>query len=205
MPNSLEIRLASCRNILLGLHLDYQFYGNNDFEPKIKQQLDEVDTYYKDSFEKSAVSSHAIIESYELFVSYLVKVKKGEISAEQALAGIQEATFNRKLAIVFYNIAKALEMTFWAIAIPFFLLSAVSVSVPNPICGISLTIIFTALMLKSINNFFDCINDFKSCTRLLAEDERERSLVSFFKPAISSLQESKEVSSEVVNLDPIFS
>ncbi|QMT60208.1 DUF5638 domain-containing protein [Legionella sp. PC997] len=201
MPNPLETRLANCRDKLL------RFYVEDEHEARILQQLKEVDAYYKGSFDKTTMRSKAIVESYELFVDHLSKVKNGELSSEQAFHKIQEITFNRKLGIAFYNIAKALEMTFWAISTPVFLLGATSVNVSNPICGLCLTIILTGLIIKSINNFFECANDFKSYTRLLEEDERERSLVSFFKPAVSSLQETNLISSNMqltLNLDLTF-
>ncbi|WP_131794531.1 DUF5638 domain-containing protein [Fluoribacter gormanii] len=202
MTNPLERRLASCRDKLL------QLYIENEHETRILQQLKEVDAYYRGSFDKSTFHQQAILESYELFVDRLVNVKNGELSAEQALQKIQETTFDRKLGIVFYNIAKALEVAFWGIAIPFFLLCTTTVTTPNPICGLSLAIIFTALMIKSINNFVDCIDDFKSCNRLLEEDERERCLVSFFKSAVSPIQELRVASSDQqlpANLTQIFS
>ncbi|PWY55315.1 hypothetical protein DGG96_12670 [Legionella qingyii] len=201
MPNPLERRLESCRDKLLRLYIE------NEHETMILQQLTKVDAYYKRSFDKSTYHPQAIVEAYELFVEHLVKVKNGELSAEQALQKIQETTFNRKLGIVFYNIAKALEMAFWAIATPVCLFCATSVTAPNPICGLSLAILFTALMIKSINKFFECIDDFKSCTRLFEEDERERSLVSFFKPDISSTQELRVASSHAqlsVDMTPIY-
>ncbi|HHF7375314.1 DUF5638 domain-containing protein [Legionella bozemanae] len=183
MPITLEVRLVNCRDKLLRL------YTMHEHAPSLLQQLKDIDAYYNSSFNKSTYLPKTIVESYELFVDNLLKVKNGQLSADEALQKIQDILFERKLGIVFYNIAKVLEMAFWSLAITIFFLCATTVTVPNPILGFGLTIVSAALMIKSISNLFQCIDDLKSCTRLNEEDERERSLVLFFKPPVSPINE----------------
>ncbi|MCE0723666.1 MULTISPECIES: DUF5638 domain-containing protein [Legionella] len=181
MPITLEVRLVNCRDKFLRLYLE------NEHPLSLLQQLKDVDAYYNSSFNKSTYMAERIVQSYELFVDNLVKVKNRHLSADEALQKIQDTTFDRKLGIVFYNIAKVLEIAFWSAATTLFFLCATTATVPNPILGVGFTIVFAALMVKSISNLFHCIDDLKSCTRLNAENERERSLVSFFKPPIFSI------------------
>ncbi|CAM2756945.1 Uncharacterised protein [Legionella steigerwaltii] len=185
MPNSLEERLVSCHNKLLRL------YEENEPEPILLQHLNDVDTYYNTSFNKSIYARKTIVESYEWFVDNLIKVKNGGLSADKALKMIQDQTFNRKLGIAFYNIVKTLETTFWAAASSIFFLCATTITAPNALLGFGLTIIAAALLIKSISNFLQCIDDFKSYTRLNDEDERERYLVTFFKPQNSAASGSR--------------
>lgn len=182
MPNALEDRLVNCRNKLLRLYVE------NEHDLRLLQQLKNVDAYYNTSFQKSTYIPKTIVENYELFVENLVKVRNGTLSADEALKKIQDTTFERKLGIAFYNIATALEMAFWAVATSIFFLCATTATAPNPILGLGLTIVSAALMIKSISNFFKCVDDFKSCSRLNEEDGRERNLVSFFKPSIAYIQ-----------------
>lgn len=114
MPITLEVRLVNCRDKLL------QLYTVHEHAPSLLQQLKDVDAYYNSSFNKSTYFPKTIVESYELFVDNLLKVKNGQLSADEALQKIQDILFERKLGIVFYNIAKVLEMAFWSLAITIF-------------------------------------------------------------------------------------
>lgn len=154
----------------------------------INSDIKGVQEYFRTSFSRAVdkYSAQDIVASYQLFVDLLAKVRSGETSPETALSIIEETNESRAMSITFYNLANTLALIFWAVlaAVVFNFSVAVGMTLMllQPCMAILLIVGCGALVTCSITSAISCFDDFKSYDRLDNEDQRERNLVSFFKP-----------------------
>ncbi len=182
----LEPLLKTCDDQIAALITDLQEIqlGANE----AKRQLDEVKKYFHLSlFKTNGCNEAEILASYELFLKNLAKVRNGSLTTEEALTAIQDNTDSREMGIIFYNIGKIFELMFWTLATIASACAAISVGLPlifiQPFLGLPVTLGAGGLAFLTFTQMDECLDEFKSCDRLAEEDEREKNLVSFFKPA----------------------
>lgn len=190
----LELRLRACDKKLHAL------FADQDAGEKLKQQIQAVQDYYNLSYTKATTSKkvEAIASSYELFVDQLTEVKNGKQAPKEASGKISNACESRKIGALFYNLAKACELMFYA-ATAFSLYAgifgiALPVLIVQPVLGVAVGITIVGAMLAATYKAFSCLTEFRSFSRHDAEYTNELSLISFFKPA---RQEQRENMSKV--------
>lgn len=158
-------------------------------EENVRETLSVVNNYYLISLMKADSNKRKeIIEEYEDSIFYLRMVQEGHWTAEQFEAEINSTVSSRKVGIVFYNIAKVLEMLFWASATVTCYTACVVVGIPliltDFLIGMAVTIATGALMYKTLKYTADCFEQFKSTERHEAARVAQNTLASFFKPKL---------------------
>lgn len=170
-------------------------------DEKITGYIEIVTNYYSQSLKKANNSQKEdIVEEYESYITYLQQVKDGKLTAEKAEEEINTIISSRKIGIVFYNIAKVLEMLFWAFAATTCYSACILVGVPliftDFMIGMAVTIATAALMYKTFKFSLDCCKEFKSTERHEEARVAQNTLISFFK---ISEPESLDIDAEQLN------
>ncbi|KTD42502.1 DUF5638 domain-containing protein [Legionella quateirensis] len=185
-PIDLKIHMDNCNQ-----WLDTMF-ANFELNQSIEVQLRRVKSFYNRQYNKAECKSAkiSVIEHYQNLIIILASVSAGELSPEQAFDRIDELTEIRQIKIIAHNLINVCELLFWAAASAVLYISCVSVGIPllfcEPIYGLIVSISSTLLMTASINNAFNCFEEFKTFDRVNKESDREKSLISFFNPSRAS-------------------
>ncbi|MGL5742860.1 MAG: hypothetical protein ACRCXC_10145 [Legionella sp.] len=90
-------------------------------------------------------------------------------------------------------------MVFWDTVANTFLF-ALTVTTPSALVGIGLFIVSFSLVVKSYTKMVECADEFKSFERLNEEDTREKSLISFFKPAESLPERKVDIQETIIDM-----
>ncbi|KTD00264.1 DUF5638 domain-containing protein [Fluoribacter gormanii] len=181
MTSSLEKRLNECDK-----KIDALFKGVK-LNEEIEKQLKSIQAYYHklyiESIDKQAEKE--CIKIYELLVTGLEGIKKGDLKSEEVLKELDEITSIRKSNILLENILTALELLCWAALSGVFFSYCVLMAPPlvavNPFFALAILSIACMAAIYSTVNFFNCIDEFKSSTPVEEEFKREKNLISFFK------------------------
>ncbi|PWY55314.1 hypothetical protein DGG96_12665 [Legionella qingyii] len=192
MTSSLEIRLQECDKKIDAL------YKGVALNEEIEKQLKTIKAYYHklyiDAIDKQAEKES--IKIYELLVTGLEGLKNGQLKSEDVLKELDEIKALRKSNIVLENILTSLELLCWATLSGIFFSYCVLLAPPlvavNPFFALAILTIACMTAIYSTANFFNCIDEFKSCTHVEQEFKREKKLISFFKCTPPSESPSKE-------------
>ncbi|QLZ69003.1 hypothetical protein FOLKNPGA_01785 [Legionella sp. PC1000] len=186
MSSAMEKRLNECDK-----RIDALFQGV-ELNAEIKRRLEALKAYYHKLYIEAldAELEKESIKFYELLVLGLENVKNGTLNSEEVLKDIEEIKSLRKTGIVLENILTSLELLFWAAVSSTFFSYCVLMAAPlvavNPFFALAVLSVSCVVAICSIVRFFNCIDEFKSSTPVEEEFEREKNLILFFKPAVSS-------------------
>ncbi|MBL7480430.1 DUF5638 domain-containing protein [Legionella bononiensis] len=181
-PIDLKTHMDNCTQWLDSM------FANFELNQSIEDQLRQVKSFYNRQYNKAEGKSAKIrvIEHYQNLILILTSVSAGELSTEQAFDRIEELTEIRQIEIIAHNLINVCELLFWAAASAVLYISCVSIGIPlllcEPINGLIVSIGSALLMAASINNAFNCFEEFKTFDRVNKESDREKSLISFFNP-----------------------
>lgn len=182
----LNLRLKKCNDELTFLVNGIQ---NEESQDKtLNVHLANIIKYYQDSYYKASNSYKAnqILNSYQAFISNLKEVQNGTKTREEATTIIKKSTSSRVLDIAFHNIAKVLELCFWATATFICASACTGFGLPlifsEPLIGLAITLGTGWMMWKSAEGTLNCFTQFKSTARHNEESKNEISMAAFFKP-----------------------
>lgn len=186
MSSAMEKRLNECDQ-----KIDALFQGV-ELNEEIERQLKALKAYYHklyiDALEDE--SEKESIKIYELLVLGLENVKNGQLNSEEVLKEIEEIKSLRKTGIILENILTSLELLFWATLSSTFFSYCVLMAAPlvavNPFFALAVLSVSCIAAICSTVRFFNCLDEFKSFTLIEEEFDREKNLILFFKPAVSS-------------------
>lgn len=192
-----ERRLSSCDANLSAL------FADTEISEAIQKHIKAVKEYYNSSYVKAQKNKTVedIITSYEFYVEQLSKVKSGALPRQDMLDAINYANDERRLDVVWANLAKAAELIFWAgtavtLYASIFLIALPMLIVQTPL-GIASTIFIGGSLLASAAKCLNCLTEFRSFGRHDDEYVHETSLLSFFKPATNKRPAPEEMNEEV--------
>lgn len=153
----------------------------------LSEPIRKIRQYYEHSLRTARPNqSDAIIREYETFVNDLERVKTGQITAEEAIKKVNLANKSRTIAIVFHNLAKVVELLFWALVASTCVTATIAVGLPliitDVFIGLVVAISTFAMLIRSIKNIADCFEQFKSTDRHVAARDCKNELISFFTP-----------------------
>ncbi|WP_131779873.1 DUF5638 domain-containing protein [Legionella bozemanae] len=186
MSSSMEKRLNECDK-----KIDALVHGV-ELNEEIERQLKALKTYYHKLYIDALddESEKESIKLYELLVLGLESAKNGQLTAEKILKEIEEIKSLRKTGVVLENILTSLELLFWAALSSTFFSYCVLMAAPlvavNPFFALAVLSVSCMAAICSTVRFFNCLDEFKSFTPIEEEFEREKNLIRFFKPAVSS-------------------
>ncbi|HHT0591890.1 TPA: DUF5638 domain-containing protein [Legionella anisa] len=186
MSSAMEKRLKECDK-----KIDALFQGvelNAGIERQLKALKAYYHTLYIDALDDELEEQS--IKLYELLVLGLENIKNGVLNSKEVLKEIEEIRSLRKTGIVLENILTSLELLFWAALSSTFFSYCVFMAAPlvavNPFFALAVLSACSMAAICSTVRFFNCIDEFKSFAPVEEEFEREKNLISFFKPAVSS-------------------
>lgn len=192
-----EERLKLCNK-----KIDALFQGLK-LSAEIEKELEAIKNYYYALYQEANFEEdeEECIQIYELLVTGLEEVKSGVSKPDEVLKTIEEIKSLRKNGVVLENICNAIELLFWAgFACTFFsysIVMAAPLAAANPFFALAVIAIASLAAIYSMANLLSCIDEFKSCAPVEEEYNREKNLISFFKPALTSSEISSQESDEI--------
>ena len=195
----LEKRLNDCDNKLSAL------FTKHPENEALQRQVKAVQHYYNLSYAKAKKDKTItkIINSYELYVQQLKMVKNNPLVSGKILKTINNANDARKIAVIFFDLAKAAESLFWvatgiSLYASVFVIAIPMLIVQTPL-GIALSIVIAGLLIKAVANCIQCMSEFRSYKRHQTEYVHEVNLLSFFKSEVK--QDKPPVEKEVIEVE----
>ncbi|KTC79461.1 DUF5638 domain-containing protein [Legionella cherrii] len=195
--SKLEERLELCNK-----KIDALFHGLK-LSAEIENELETIKYYYYALYKAANFEEdeEECINIYELLVTGLEEIKSGVSKPDEVLKTVEEIKSLRKKGVVLENICNAIELLFWAgSACTFFsysILMAAPLAAANPFFALAVIAIASLAAIYSVVNLLNCIDEFKSCAPIEKEYNREKNLISFFKPALTSSERSSQESDEL--------
>ncbi|KTD41400.1 DUF5638 domain-containing protein [Legionella parisiensis] len=186
MSTAMEKRLNECDR-----KIDALFRGV-EFNEEIERQLKALKAYYHKLYIDAldGESEKESIKLYELLVLGLESAKNGELNTKEVLKELKEIKSLRKNGVVLENILTSLELLFWAALsstiFSYCVLMAAPLVAINPFFALSVLSVFCVTAICSTVRFFNCLDEFKSFAPIEEEFDREKNLIRFFKPSVSS-------------------
>lgn len=178
----MELSLEACDKKLAAL------FPGNEKNPILGQKIKSIQNYYNMSYNRASTEKTilSITKSYELLIEQLTQIKKGRLTPPEVLKEIENTIQFRKMHIVFHDLIKICEATFWG-ATAFSLFAGIfGIALPlliiQPILGIPVSITIIGSLLATGAKCLSCLGELKTFSRHNAEYKQETSLISFFKP-----------------------
>ncbi|MCW8407372.1 DUF5638 domain-containing protein [Legionella sp. PATHC035] len=193
----LEDRLELCNK-----KIDALFHGLK-LSAEMETELKAIKNYYWALYQAAGFEEdeEECVKIYELLVTGLEEIKSGLSKPEDVLKTVEEIKSLRKKGVVLENICNAIELLFWAgSACAFFsysILMAAPLAAANPFFALAVIAIASLAAIYSVVNLLSCIDEFKSTAPIEEEYNREKYLISFFKPALPSSELFSKDSDEV--------